>query len=576
MSPPQIARMSDTPEQPPTQEQLREEVKKRILSYNQGIIDGKIIANRWMYAAAKRFEADLLRTDVYMDWNEAVKLNQHYERLSLVGEWSGKKFILQDWQLYVVANIMCWKRTETKLRKHKLCLLEISRGAGKTSLCAGLGLYDLMNGMGKRVAVIANSKDQADIMLDTSKTMISRMEGEHDCEIQYSQIVRKDADCSMVALPSLERSLQGLNCSLYFADECSVYSGRFLTVLTTTGAKRKESTGVLITTPGLNGENIYGEIVKNAQAVLSNEIEDDSIFAMLYGLDKEDDMTDEKNWIKANPGLEYGQPDIQSIRRAYNTMKNSPMGIAEFNRYHMCRLDENCGGWLDMTDYDKMVDPSITPEFLQKRPCWLGLDLSKTGDMTALVAIFPLDDGRCFVKGRYFFPKEGLAQRELSYRMPCRTWAKEGKLELCVGREIDYEQVRMAIHDWCELYDVRGLAYDPWGSKMLAEQLQADGVPIQAYRMNNSTFAPGCQLWQNMWMGRKLIFNNDPIMRRACAEAYAKKDLNGFIRPIKSREFCIIDPLVGAIMALHLYGGKTASIYEIEADMINGASNGYS
>jgi phage terminase large subunit-like protein len=568
--------MSDTPEQPPTQEQLREEIKKRILSYNQGIIDGKIIANRWLYAAAKRFEVDLLRTDVYFDWDEAVKLNQHFEKLSLVGEWSDKKFKLQDWQLYAVTNIMCWKLTEDKRRKYKLCVLQVARGAGKTTLMAGLALYDLMNGMGKRVHILANNQDQAEILLDTAKTIISRFDWEHDLDVHYSDVVRQDADCTMTALPALERSLDGLNPSFWVADEAAEYKGRFLTKLLTTGAKRKESTGVIITTPGSNGENIYGEIVKNCEAILSNEIQDDTIFSLLYGLDKEDDISDEKTWVKANPGLGYGQPDLVSLRRSYNTMKQSPMGIAEFNRFHMSRLDENTGNWLDCTDYEKMIDPAMTPEFLSKRMCWLGVDLSKSGDMTAIVAIFPLDDGRCFVKGRYFFPKEGLAQRELAYRMPCRTWAKEGKLELCAGREIDYEQIRIAINDFCKEYDVKGVALDPWNSKMLAESLQSDGVPIQAYRMNNSTFAPGCQLWQNMWMGRKLIFNNDPIMRRACAEAYPKKDINGFIRPIKSREFCIIDPLVAGIMALHLYGGKTASIYEIEADMINGASNGYS
>ena len=190
--------------------------------------------------------------------------------------------------------------------------------------------------------------------------------------------------------------------------------------------------------------------------------------------------------------------------------------------------------------------------------------------MTAFVLAFPMEDGRIFFKGRYWFPKEGLAQRELDYRMPVRTWAKEGKLELSKGREIDYEQIRIAINEARQTYDLKVVCYDSWGSKYLAETLIQDGVPLQQYRMAIGTFAPGCQLWMNHWMGKKLVFPDDPIMRRACAEAHAKRDINGNIRPVKSREHCIIDPLVAGIMAVHSFGGKQQSMYEIEAEIING------
>jgi len=566
--------MSNVPsDNPPTQEQLRDQVKQRILSYNKGVLEGKVVANRWLYAAARRFETDLERSDVYFDWDEALKLNEHFERLSLIGEWSKEKFKLHDWQLYAVANIICWKLTEDKRKRYKLCVLQVARGNGKTTLMAGLALYDLMNGEGKRVHILANNQDQAEILLDTAQTMVSRLpQDSHDLTRRFASIDRDDADCSMTALAALERSLDGLNPSMWVADEASEYKGRFLTKLLTTGAKRKESSGIIITTPGSNPENIYGEIVKQCESILSGELQDDTVFSLLYGLDKEDALEDEAQWTKANPGLPYGQPDLVSLRRSWNTMKQSPMGRSEFSRYHAARMDENMGGWLDMGEWDSMVEKSITPDFLKGRVCYGGLDLSKSGDMTAFVLAFPLEDGRVFFKGRYWFPKEGLAQRELDYRMPCRTWAKEGKLELSAGREIDYEQIRIAINEACKEYDVRIIGYDNWGSKMLAESLLADGVPLQTYKMSASTFAPGCQLFQNHWFGKKLAFGDDPIMRRACAEAEAKRDINGNIRPVKSREHSIIDPLVAAVISLHVFGGRIASVYEQEADAINGAS----
>ena len=45
-------------------------------------------------------------------------------------------------------------------------------------------------------------------------------------------------------------------------------------------------------------------------------------------------------------------------------------------------------------------------------------------------------------------------------------------------------------------------------------------------------------------------------------EAQAQQDRNGNVRPVKSRNYCILDPLVASIIAMHTWGGKQASCYE--------------
>ena len=475
---------------------------------------------------------------------------------------------LTDWQLFIAANIICYKMTDDKRKRYKLCLLQVARGNGKTTFAAGLLLYDFMNGMGNRCHCIANSVEQADILLDTCRTMVRRLPDGHDIVCLFKSIEHRDTDCMITALPAMEKSLDGLNPSMWVADGSAEFKGRFLTKLLTTGAKRKQSTGLIISTPGSNPENIYGEIVKQCQSVLSKEIIDDTIFAMLYGADKEDDASNEEIWVKANPGMAINQPDLISLRRAYNTMKQSPMGRAEFNRFHLARYDENTGGWLDMEHFDSFIDDTITEEQIKDLPCYGGLDLSKTYDMTAFVLAFPLPDGRIFLKGSYYFPSEGLAQRELDYRIPVRTWAKEGHLHLSQGRQIDYHQIEVALQEACTKYKVQKIGYDKWGSQYLAENLVNKGVPLQMYSMGLQTFSPGCELFGNLWHGKKICFNNDPVLRRACAEAVAKRDIHGNVRPVKSRSQCIIDPLIASIIAIHSYGGKSQSIYELEAEQM--------
>jgi phage terminase large subunit-like protein len=140
---------------------------------------------------------------------------------------------------------------------------------------------------------------------------------------------------------------------------------------------------VVITTPGSNPENHYAELVKQGEAILAGEVEDDTVLPILYGLDPSDQLDEEATWAKANPGLEHGQPDLVSLRRSWNTMKRSAMGRAEFSRYHAARMSEDTGGWLDMALWPG--GQAIDWEALRGRPAWCGLDLSKSLDMTALV-----------------------------------------------------------------------------------------------------------------------------------------------------------------------------------------------
>jgi phage terminase large subunit-like protein len=533
-----------------------------VRAYVADVLAARVPAGRWIYAAAQRFERDLERSDISMDWAVVEKLAAHFRRLTLVGESSGDRFELHPWQLWVLAQIVGWRDGEG-LRRVRLAIIQVARGNGKTTLMAGLALFDLLAGDGRRVHVVANNEQQATICLDTARTMALRL-AEPGLLVRFDRILRPSADCEMNALPAMERALDGLNPSLWIADEAAEYRSRALTKLTTSGAKRRESTGVIITTPGSNSENHYAELVKQSEAILTGEIIDDSVLPILYGLDPTDSLDDEGAWPKGNPGMLHGQPALSSLRRSWTTMRRNPSSRADFSRYHASRMDENTGGWLDMAQWPG--GKPIDWEALAGRPAWCGLDLSKSLDMSALVVAVPLDDGRVALRGHYWWPKADVGQRELDYRMPIRAWAQEGKITLSPGREIDYDLISSRIQSLCEEFTVRAVAYDSWGAKYLADQLILKNVPMMSYRMSIATFGPGCALFQNLWAGNRLLVGDDPILRRACAEAEAKRDQNGNIRPVKSRANCAIDPLVASVIACHVWGGQATSIYETELE----------
>ena len=526
--------------------------------YAQSIVDGRRPAGKWIYAAAKRFLADLERADIYFDAAESERMGGFFGELTLIGDSTGEPFALAPWQQWAIANLYCWRNTDDNERRVSNGLLQVGRGNGKTTLMAGLCLYDLLSGSGRRVHCVANRVEQGEILLDTAREMAKGL-GDRLKTYQFT-LEDRDHDCIMSVLPCKASSLDGLTPSLWIADEAAEFKGRFLSKLVSAGAKRKSCLGVIISTPADNPDGIYHEKVTHAEAILRGDIVDDSTVAMLYGIDAGDSLEDEEGWLKANPGAEYGQPAVKSIRRAWTSAKTTPMGRSEFARYNCCRMTDSTGGWLDMSLWPAPTE--IDWESLRGRPAWVGLDLSKSLDMTALVIAVPLEDGAVALRGHYWWPDADVKQRELDYRLPVRTWALDGHIELTPGRDIDYHAVLAKLVEIAGFFSVQTIAFDRWGSTFFAESCVNEGLPLATYSQGIATMGPGCQLWQQYWVGNRLRVGNDPVLRNACRTAIPIRDTNGNIKIDKRIKSTIIDPLVAAIMALHAWGGEARSVYE--------------
>lgn len=212
--------------------------------------------------------------------------------------------------------------------------------------------------------------------------------------------------------------------------------------------------------------------------------------------------------------------------------------------------------------------PPITIGELRGRPAWLGVDLSAKHDLTCVVACVPLDDGKLALIGRYWWPERRARDREQEYGVPLKRWAADGLVTMCPGDVVDLREVRDEIRHMAQILSVQFVGYDRWNARPLALELEAEGVPMQEYDMSNNTFVPGCAVFERLWMQRKFAHGNDPVMRRACADAGAREVSTGQHRLVKAHRFALIDPLVAAIYAVHgwstMVGAKTLSYEHAE------------
>jgi P27 family predicted phage terminase small subunit len=134
--------------------------------------------------------------------------------------------------------------------------------------------------------------------------------------------------------------------------------------------------------------------------VLEGIIEDDSFFAFICAIDEGDDPFDPENWGKANPNLGISIK-IDYIEQQAEKAKRQPSFYNDFLRLHLNRLDAAGQPWLSVEKWNE-CDPisprrrSSSARSEEKRcgkDCFAGLDLSSKLDLTALVLVFPADDG---------------------------------------------------------------------------------------------------------------------------------------------------------------------------------------
>jgi phage terminase large subunit-like protein len=119
---------------------------------------------------------------------------------------------------------------------------------------------------------------------------------------------------------------------------------------------------------------------------------DHTFYPVVYGLEDDEDWHDEKNWYKANPSL--GQTiDIERVREHYHEAMENPAEEAVFKQLRLNMWVSSTTAFIPEQVFDQGNEP-IDLDSLRGRECYGGLDLSSTGDITALVLMFPPRDER--------------------------------------------------------------------------------------------------------------------------------------------------------------------------------------
>ncbi|GHA11368.1 terminase [Devosia pacifica] len=481
----------------------------------------------------------------------------------------GRAFQLARWQERIVRRIYGDVDANGKRRvRHAVILLP--RGNRKTSLGAALGLLHTFGPekvpLGEAV-VGASDQKQASIAFDEAIGIVEATKGlarvaKLRPSIKTFSYPTKGA--KFEALSSDAGTQHGRTPNFALVDELHAHKSRDLWDVIRTGlVKVPNSLMLTITTAGRGTENVAYEAIDYARKVARGEIDDLATLPILFEADPEEDWRDESVWHRVNPGLADGFPDIEGLRQLAREAAEKPADREAFKQLHLNMWGEHSHApFVEMHVYDR-GNVTVDLEALRGQPCWIGVDLSSTTDLTAVIAAWRVGDGYA-VKSWFYCPAENLTARSQRDGVPYLEWAAQGFIEPTPGNVVDYDHVERRICELSEEFDVREIAFDPHLARQTMNNLQAKGLPVVEFRQGWLTMAPAVMELERAVIAGRFHHAGNPILRWHFGNIAVVTDAAGNKSFHKAKSADRIDGAVASAMAVARasQGNTGRSVYE--------------
>lgn len=487
------------------------------------------------------------------------------------GKWAGTPFWLLPWQEQLIRDIFGIVKPDGN-RQFRTAFVEICKKVGKSELAAAVALYLLYadNEPSAEVYGAAADRQQASIVFDVAKQMVemspalmkrSKLMGATKRIVNYSNAGYYQVLSAEVG------GKHGFSVSGLVFDEIHTQPNRQLYDVLTKGSSdaRQNPLHFIITTAGNDRHSIAYELHTKAVDILEGRRVDPTFYPVVYGLKDDEDWEDEANWYKVNPSLGY-TVDIERLRDAYREAKQNPADEITFKWLRCNMWVSSTVAWIPDAIYMRGNEP-IDMDALAGRDCYAGLDLSSTGDITALVLIFPpRDEEEKYVLLPYFWiPEETIPRRVKANSVPYDIWEKQGYIMSTEGNVIHYDFIEKFIMDLSEKYHILEIAVDRWNATHVIQNLEDNGLTMVPFGQGFASMSAPTKEFYRLLMEGKIIHGGHPVMRWMAGNVVVDTDPAGNIKVTKAKSKEKIDGIVAAIMALDRavrHEGESSSVYD--------------
>lgn len=418
-------------------------------------------------------------------WKYSHAAAEHFEVISrkfLVhtkGRWAGEPIEWADWQREQwIRPIFGW-HDQAGRRSINRVYIECGKKSGKSTFAAAVAVYmaQFVGESGAEVYCLASNEDQAKIVhLQAEHYIIENQQLEQRARIKRGQSIFFPQTKSIIEVRT-SKGKSGYNPFCIILDELHEWQGQDAFDRWTYGSAARDGwLHLAITNAGDETESVCFREHERTQKLNAGEFDEPNYYGRIYGSSREEAEAEIESVgggatrlpvaSKCNPGLGsiLRESDlVGEIRQALHVPANLPNLL----RFWYCVWRTNSNReWLV-----RFWDENATQYKLSDltAPMWLGLDMSSTSDMTALVAV-TAEPKRYRMWPWYWVPR--VRADELRKWTAIELWEASDEIAICPGHVIDKSMIAQQIVEICQGHDVRGLVYDPRESQQIINEVQ--------------------------------------------------------------------------------------------------------
>lgn len=511
-------------------------------------------------AACKRHLDDLKRKEISFDVDEADRVFRFFEGILKLngGQFEGKPFLLHESQAFILGSVYGWKRKDGK-RRFRRVYIEEAKGNGKSPMAAGVGLYGMVADNEARAEIypFASKFDQAKVLYRDARAMVQLSPalngilqihgGDHQPNISFPD------KGSFFRPLSSDKGQSGPRPHYGLGDEIHEHASGELLEMIERGFKFREQPILwMFTNSGFDKNTVCWEEHDHAVKVVHGDIDDDTTFGFVCGLDDGDDpLEDEGCWIKANPllGTIISKDYLRDVVKQAKSMPGKRNNIL---RLHFCVWTDAESVWLPREVWEacEVKTLEINPEL----PCYGALDLTYRRDLNADAWVWKHPDKTYDAIVNFFTPQDTLKDHEDKDRVPYRQWVREGHVRTTPGSTVDYKHVVPVLGEMNGKYDLQKLGYDRWRIELLKIALDDAGIDLnrkmEPFGQGFKDMAPAIDAVEAAIMNGRIRVLFNPCLRWNVASTVIISDPAGGRKFAKNKSTGRIDGVVALTMAV--------------------------
>lgn len=537
-----------------------------VLAYCIKVLSGEIIANKKIKLACQRELSDRDRINdndfnYYFDSKQAIKAIRF---MSLIPKTDGTKLEMALFQKWLIGSLYGWREKNTGNRRYNKAFISMARKNSKTYVASCIAIASLLledkPAKNRQVLFVSNALKQAKIGYEMASSELRQVVKlspslRNTLDIKKKQISKIDDDSFIVPVAGKAETLDGFNPTTAIIDEYHQAKDHAIyNVLKSGMSQQKNGLLCIISTSGFNLKGAMFEDYQVMSDILNGRQANDRQFIAIWELDDREEVNNQANWIKANPLFEIPSVkqlmsenlsnDVATARQQGDLV---PVLVKQFNMWYQSNEDS-------FISHSEWAGTIVDKPDIHGQRVILGIDLSKSNDLTSVSWIIPQDNGTYYCDSHsWVATKYGLLEKMKADNINYKALASVGECSITdlESGVINYQDVFDFIKNMVTENNlkVEAICYDPWSFGYLLGQFENEDWPLVDTAQNNKTLSFPTKQFKEYLLNRQITHPNNHLLSIAVDNSVLIYDSTGNCRINKMKNNEKIDPLASLLNA---------------------------